>query len=194
MPHWAKSSCFQFVGYNDDILDVQYTGPSDSHIAVATNSEMIKVFEVETWDCQILRGHSNTVMCLDVLQTGFLLASGSKVRPKITFIGSQSLGPINGHSVFCVVFATREAKPVKRLPSCNSHTAAAESWVSHTKLSYLSGQQSDSVEDGKRHEAVRLCCGRQWSHSGRFVSGILKVCRTNKRFLLVPQSAFRLYA
>ena len=70
---------FQFVGYNDDILDINYLGASDSHIAVATNSEFIKVFETETWGCQILRGHTNTVMCIDAYKPSLLLASGSKV-------------------------------------------------------------------------------------------------------------------
>ena len=70
---------FQFVGYNDDILDIKYLGTSDSHIAVATNSELIKVFETETWDCQVLRAHTNTVMCVDVHKSLHLMASGSKV-------------------------------------------------------------------------------------------------------------------
>ena len=69
----------KFVGYNDDILDIKFLGPSDSHIAVATNSELIKVFETETWDCQILRGHTDTVMCVDVFKPLHLMASGSKV-------------------------------------------------------------------------------------------------------------------
>ena len=47
---------------------------------VATNSELIKVFETETWDCQMLRGHSDTVMCVDVFKPLHLVASGSKVR------------------------------------------------------------------------------------------------------------------
>ncbi len=67
------------MGYNDDILDIKYLGSGDSHIAVATNSELVKVFQQGTWGCQILRGHSNTVMCLDVFQPTQLLASGSKV-------------------------------------------------------------------------------------------------------------------
>ena len=38
----------QFVGYNDEVLDVKFMGKGDSHIVVATNSSQIKVFELAT--------------------------------------------------------------------------------------------------------------------------------------------------
>ena len=70
---------YQFVGYNDEILDVRFLGAGDTHLAVASNSELLKVFSVETWDCQILRGHTDTVMSLDVNRRKNCLASASKV-------------------------------------------------------------------------------------------------------------------
>ncbi|KAM4025964.1 transducin beta-like protein 3 [Anomaloglossus baeobatrachus] len=70
----------QFAGYNDEVLDVKFLGASDSHIVVATNSPQIKVFELETSNCQILYGHSETVLALDVFKKGLMFASCAKDR------------------------------------------------------------------------------------------------------------------
>lgn len=48
----------QLAGYNDEVLDVKFLGPGDSHIVVATNSPQLKVFELATSHCQILYGHT----------------------------------------------------------------------------------------------------------------------------------------
>ncbi|KAK6476051.1 transducin beta-like protein 3 [Huso huso] len=68
----------QFVGYNDEVLDVKFLGPADSHIVVATNSSQLKVFDLATSNCQILHGHSETVLALDVFRTGSMFASCAK--------------------------------------------------------------------------------------------------------------------
>ncbi|XP_071976082.1 transducin beta-like protein 3 [Engystomops pustulosus] len=68
----------QFVGYNEEVLDVKFLGPSDSHIVVATNSTQLKVFELATLNCQILHGHSEIVLALDVFKKGLMFASCSK--------------------------------------------------------------------------------------------------------------------
>lgn len=52
------STCSQFVGYSDEVLDVKFLGKDDSHIVVATNSCQLKVFELLTNSCQILYGHT----------------------------------------------------------------------------------------------------------------------------------------
>jgi len=70
---------FQFAGYNDEILDIKYLGKDQSHIVVATNSALIKVFDLKTWDVQMLRGHSDIVLALDVYRDGEMFASSSKV-------------------------------------------------------------------------------------------------------------------
>lgn len=49
---------FQLAGYNEEVLDVKFLGPGDSHIVVATNSPQLKVFELATSHCQILYGHT----------------------------------------------------------------------------------------------------------------------------------------
>lgn len=70
----------QFVGYNDEVLDVKFLGKADSHIVVATNSCQIKVFELQTNSCQILYGHTDTVLSLDVFRKKSLFASCAKDR------------------------------------------------------------------------------------------------------------------
>ncbi|XP_063047761.1 transducin beta-like protein 3 isoform X2 [Engraulis encrasicolus] len=68
----------QFVGYNDDILDVKFLGKEDSHIVVATNSSQLKVFDLATSSCQILYGHTDTILSLDVFRRGLLFVSCAK--------------------------------------------------------------------------------------------------------------------
>ncbi|XP_041851895.1 transducin beta-like protein 3 [Melanotaenia boesemani] len=70
----------QFVGYNDEVLDVKFLGKGDSHVVVATNSSQLKVFELLTSSCQILYGHTDTVLTLDVFKNGSAFASCSKDR------------------------------------------------------------------------------------------------------------------
>lgn len=48
----------QFAGYSEEVLDVRFLGPEDSHVVVASNSPSLKVFELQTMACQILHGHS----------------------------------------------------------------------------------------------------------------------------------------
>lgn len=54
----------QLVGYSDEILDVVYLGTSDSHIALATNSCDIKLYDIATMNCQLLCGHTDSVLAL----------------------------------------------------------------------------------------------------------------------------------
>ncbi|KAL7860468.1 hypothetical protein AOLI_G00168170 [Acnodon oligacanthus] len=68
----------QFVGYSDEILDVRFLGKEDTHIVVATNSSQLKVFELATSSCQILYGHTDTVLSLDVFRTRSMFASCAK--------------------------------------------------------------------------------------------------------------------
>lgn len=59
----------QLAGYNDEVLDVKFLGPGDSHIVVATNSPQLKVFELSTSHCQILYGHTGVCVCVCVVSS-----------------------------------------------------------------------------------------------------------------------------
>ena len=58
----------QLIGYNDEILDIALVGNSNSHIAVATNSEQARVFNRHSLNCQLLSGHSGMSLICIVLK------------------------------------------------------------------------------------------------------------------------------
>lgn len=65
----------QIVGYNDEVIDVKSFpsgGESDgeSWVAVATNSPQVRLFELGSFSCRLLDGHTDTVLALDVAPDG----------------------------------------------------------------------------------------------------------------------------
>ncbi|XP_051157551.1 transducin beta-like protein 3 [Leptopilina boulardi] len=69
----------QLVGYSAEILDLVYVGEGDTHLAVASNSCDIKLYELETMNCQLLGGHTDFVMALTTTHINrHLFASSSK--------------------------------------------------------------------------------------------------------------------
>lgn len=60
----------QLVGRNEEIVDLRFVGRSaesaERALAVATNSEQIRVYSVPDFSCQLsLLGHTDIVLCLD---------------------------------------------------------------------------------------------------------------------------------
>jgi U3 small nucleolar RNA-associated protein 13 len=47
----------QIVGHNDEVTDIKYVGKEQTSIAVATNSEQIRLFDVETMSSSFFIGH-----------------------------------------------------------------------------------------------------------------------------------------
>lgn len=89
----TRSLTRQFIGFNDEIVDVTLLSPYlppdlaferspyvDSHVALATNSSLIRVYSTSTLDARLLSGHSEIVLCLDTGAQRRVLASGSKDR------------------------------------------------------------------------------------------------------------------
>ncbi|XP_064470789.1 transducin beta-like protein 3 [Ornithodoros turicata] len=69
----------QFVGFNDEVLDLRLLGPNESFLAVATNSPQVRLFELATFNCHLLSGHSDLVIAMDVFRSDpTLLATASK--------------------------------------------------------------------------------------------------------------------
>jgi U3 small nucleolar RNA-associated protein 13 len=72
------------IGNNDDVIDVKYIpspeldGTTSSRIAVATNSEQLRLFDVNTFDCSVLAGHSESILSVDVSPDGQFIATASK--------------------------------------------------------------------------------------------------------------------
>lgn len=74
----------QIVGFNDEIIDATFlTAPSSSshtHLALATNSNLIRLYSTSTFDARLLSGHKDMVLCLDKSPDSTWLVSGSKDR------------------------------------------------------------------------------------------------------------------
>ncbi|KAH8120064.1 WD40 repeat-like protein [Phellopilus nigrolimitatus] len=75
-----KALTQQLIGFNDEIVGATFlsiTGP-DSHIAIAANSSLIRVYSVAGNDARLLSGHSGMILCLDHSADRRFFASGSK--------------------------------------------------------------------------------------------------------------------
>ncbi|KAK4790607.1 hypothetical protein SAY86_017911 [Trapa natans] len=72
----------RLVGYNEEISDMKFLGEEEQYLAVATNLEQIRVYELASMSClYVLAGHTEIVLCLDtcVSKSGrSLIVSGSK--------------------------------------------------------------------------------------------------------------------
>ncbi|KAE8077499.1 hypothetical protein FH972_016059 [Carpinus fangiana] len=72
----------RLVGYNEEIVDLRFLGEEEQFLAVATNLEQVRVYDLEARSCSyVLAGHSETVLCLDtcVSTSGrTLIVTGSK--------------------------------------------------------------------------------------------------------------------
>jgi U3 small nucleolar RNA-associated protein 13 len=66
----------QFIGYHDEVIDMRWVG--DHILAVATNSEELKLFNTETLDGSVVLGHTDMILALDASKNGQYLISGSK--------------------------------------------------------------------------------------------------------------------
>lgn len=64
----------QIIGSYDEVLDLKYIGASQSHVAVATNTDNIQLLDPQTLDSAILEGHTDIVLSLDVSSDGSVTA------------------------------------------------------------------------------------------------------------------------
>ena len=114
----------QFVGFSDEILDVAFVRKDSSHLAVATNSLDIKLYD-STMNCQLLKGHTDIVLCL----------STSTANPDLMLSGSKDnkirLWLFNGSSMSCVGVG-------------HSHTASVGSVAFHNATSCFFSASQDT--------------------------------------------------
>ncbi|KAI9303461.1 WD40-repeat-containing domain protein [Cunninghamella echinulata] len=68
----------QTVGYNDEIVDIVYLGENETHLAAATNSEQLRIYNIETQNCDLVYGHKDMILGLDRSKDGKILATASK--------------------------------------------------------------------------------------------------------------------
>ncbi|GAA6032593.1 hypothetical protein JCM8097_004832 [Rhodosporidiobolus ruineniae] len=82
----------QIIGFNDEVIDTCFLSSpsassssspdepstSESHLAIATNSDLIRVYDLNRFNTQLLEGHDDVVLCLGRSADGEVLVSGSK--------------------------------------------------------------------------------------------------------------------
>ncbi|KAJ1797476.1 U3 small nucleolar RNA-associated protein, partial [Coemansia sp. RSA 2399] len=100
----------QVVGYNEEIIDMAYVGKAQEHLAVATNTEHIRVYNTKTLNCELAYGHKDTILCLDVHEDGYIMATGSKDNTAMVWMVNMSLPP--NQRIVCVATAVGHTKAV----------------------------------------------------------------------------------
>ena len=70
----------QLIGFNDEIIDAALltSAQSSEHVALASNSSLIRICSTESLDARLLAGHRDIVLSLAANPSGRMLASGSK--------------------------------------------------------------------------------------------------------------------
>ncbi|VAH36346.1 unnamed protein product [Triticum turgidum subsp. durum] len=105
----------RLIGYNDEILDLKFVGEEEQYLAVATNLEQVRVYDVASMSCSyVLAGHTEIVVCLDtcVSTSGkTLVVTGSKDNTvRLWDMEKRScIGTGKGHlgAIGCVAFSKK---------------------------------------------------------------------------------------
>ncbi|KAI4343751.1 hypothetical protein L6164_011061 [Bauhinia variegata] len=72
----------RLVGYNEEIVDMKFLGDDEKLLAIATNLEQVRVYDLSSMSCSyVLAGHTEIVLCLDTCVSSSgrtLIVTGSK--------------------------------------------------------------------------------------------------------------------
>ena len=88
------------VGNNDEILDLQLLPSNQNKVVVATNSAQVRLFDLTTWSCEILDGHTATVLCVNVSPCGRIIATTGKDKTTCLWWadGNKKVATATGHT------------------------------------------------------------------------------------------------
>ncbi|KAJ2792487.1 U3 small nucleolar RNA-associated protein [Coemansia linderi] len=100
----------QIVGYNEEIIDMAYVGHDQAHLAVATNTEQLRVYNTKDLNCELAYGHSDIILCVSAHSKGSIVATGSKDNTVLIWLVNMSAPP--NQRVLCVATAVGHAKAV----------------------------------------------------------------------------------
>lgn len=157
-------------GTHDEILDLAYVTPQRSLLALATNSENIRLVSLSTAavseasstdasyfgaDVAILQGHEDTILCLDVDWSGCWLASGGKDNTARLWKIDQNTQSFEHYATFT---GHAESIAAVSLPSSPppANAAAHSTPVAYPPAFLLTGSQDMTIkrwEITKPHES-----------------------------------------
>ncbi|KAK2461404.1 hypothetical protein APHAL10511_005867 [Amanita phalloides] len=151
----------QIVGYNDEIVDATFLRNvanvgCDASLALATNSSLIRVYNLTSLDTRLLIGHSDIVLALSSTIDGRWLASGGKddtARIWAPFVNSTEfvcVGICEGHagSVGTLTFSRKLDEPdrMSRFMFTGSQDRTIKMWdLSNVPVSPFSGEKIEPV-------------------------------------------------
>ncbi|KAJ1330692.1 hypothetical protein BSLG_009144 [Batrachochytrium salamandrivorans] len=125
----------QIAGYNEEVLDICFIGETDTHLAVITNTEQIRVYNLEKRDCDIIFGHNDIVLCVASFSQGKHMVTGSKDRTAI---------------VWKVDLSANSAERYTQIGTCVGHTepvtAVSASFPGAAKQFVVTGSQDRTIK------------------------------------------------
>ncbi|XP_050463329.1 transducin beta-like protein 3 [Cataglyphis hispanica] len=108
----------QLIGYSDEILDIAYLGANDSHIALATNSCDIKLYDIASMNCQLLCGHSDSVLALATTpaNVNLLISSAKDNSVRVWLFDKETT------KMFCIGHAIRHTASISSVAISQTST------------------------------------------------------------------------
>lgn len=151
-------------GNHDEIIDMAYVGPDRSHLALATNTESVKLVSIKNsangddrhkkievnqdtfgTDVGLLQGHSDIVICLDVDWSGHWLATGAKDNFARLWRLDLSSKKYSCFATFAGHAESIGAVALPRSPSSPGETASSNP-LDHPPTYLLTGSQDRTVK------------------------------------------------
>uniref|UniRef100_A0A7E4WE01 Utp13 domain-containing protein n=1 Tax=Panagrellus redivivus TaxID=6233 RepID=A0A7E4WE01_PANRE len=69
----------QYIGFNDEIFSAAHISQKSNCVVLGTNSPELRVYELDSWSCKLVPGHSECVLTVDSPRwDDFLFGSGAK--------------------------------------------------------------------------------------------------------------------
>jgi U3 small nucleolar RNA-associated protein 13 len=103
----------QLIGFNQEILDLTLMGKKDQYLIMATNSNDIKVYDTQTMNSIILKGHDDIVLALSSYKN-LLLSSGKDHSVRIWEADFENF------TFKCVAMGTKHTNAVGSVDFCKT--------------------------------------------------------------------------
>ena len=149
-------------GTHDEVIDLAYLMPDNSYLALATNSEDVRIISVETAghtssterevlsgssyfgaDIALLKGHDDIIICLDVDWSGQWLVTGAKDNTaRLWRIDPENLS----FACFAVFTGHAESLGAISLPKLKPSGEAAAKPLEHPPAFVVTGSQDQTIK------------------------------------------------